>query len=263
MNQPTLKYGCTALIGTNKSGNLKPNEYGYRRCCVGAMNYHNASGIYYNWERSKAAFDSSSDFMRRVTKGNLYGELEHPEWEPGWSYEEFVHRVRMIDGRNISHHISEIEFDFGEVNTKGQTVIVIYAMIKPDRDKGVFLESAFQNPCQNVCFSIRSLVTDRRIAGGKIDRQVDLPVTFDWVSEPGIDKAEKWQAPGLESLDFIYNKRAVDIDIPVSSVIAANDQFAKQAVGMESGNCIGLETFIRNFEAECYRLETPSVLSRW
>lgn len=256
-----LKYSCTALIGTNKLGIIKPDQYGYRKMLLGALNFYNSSGLYYNWEKSKAIFDNSGIFMRQVLDGNLYGELEHPAWAPGWTFEEYVRRIRRIEGSNVSHHIREIEFDFSETNSKGDKIALVYGWVKPDREKGPFLAAALENPCQNVCFSIRSLVTDRRI-GREIDREITECITFDWVTEPGISKAKKWNAPGLESIGSSQVLTEMDIPVDVLRNIAAQNN-RSVGLGLESAADPRLDALLARIDRDKYSLVKPSVLTRW
>ena len=68
----------------------------------------------------------------------------------------------------------------------------------PSGPHAAMLERAFENPGENVCFSIRAFTRDY-MQGGVMYRDLDTIVTFDYVNEPGIDFAEKFKAPSLEA----------------------------------------------------------------
>jgi hypothetical protein len=53
-----------------------------------------------------------------------------------------------------------------------------------------------------VCFSVRSL-TDDKIEGGRLVKHIRTIVTWDYVNEPGIDIARKWNSPSLESFEEV------------------------------------------------------------
>lgn len=260
-----LRYACTALAGVNKTGLLKPDEHGYYRMILGAFNFYNASGIFYDHESSKHVFESSSSFMRRITTGNLYGEREHPAWEKGWSLDEYVRRIRHVDGTNVSHHIREIEVEEHGLDSKGRMVYVVYGWIKPDRDHGAALQSALDNPHQNVCFSIRSLIDDKWIKGECVRTVTEL-VTYDWVTEPGISLATKYNNPGLECFDSLIMMPGEDIIVPDDTIYRLHAQeLEKQraGVGFESESLLGLEALIQHMEKTPYQIGKPQGLIAW
>lgn len=241
----SVKYACTALVGTNKSGILKPDEYGYYKVILGALNFHNAMGIFYDLDSSKAVFDTSGSFMRRITGGNLYSEVEHPKWEKGMSLEEYVRRIRHVEGQNVCAHIREIELEMGKTGANGKPVCIIYGWVKPDRIHGHLLKAALDNPKQNVCFSIRSLVNERTVRG-EIWRTITELITFDWVTEPGISLANKFLAPGLESFR-IHEEMAIDVPIAVLEGIAQSYKRARSyGIALESDEANSIdETLLR------------------
>ena len=258
----SIKFTCTALAGTNKTGILKPDEYGYYKLILGALNFHNAAGIYYDYDTSKQVFEESSSFMRRIRGGNLYSEVEHPEWKPGMSLDDYVRRIRYIDGQNVCAHIREIELVMEEKGAYGKPVCVIYGWVKPDRDKGHLLKAALENPKQNVCFSIRSLVEERRV-GSTIIRSIQELVSFDWVIEPGISKAHKFNAPGLESLQ-LTDRSAVEVPLPILENVAASyRQSNGVGLGVESGHGYGLDEAIARIKRNAVTPYRPAALVKW
>lgn len=238
----SIKYACTALVGTNKAGILRPDEHGYYKLIVGALNFTNSAGIYYDYDTSRQVFESSSSFMRRINDGCLYSEEDHPQWSGNMSLDDYVTRIKRIEPKNICAHIREVEVVKENTGDNGKPVFVIYAWVKPDRERGQYLKDALDNPDQNVCFSLRALVDDRVIGGRRVRSITDL-ITFDWVVEPGISLAKKYNAPGLESYDAINRSEMI---IPLSAIetAIAKSKLAPAGFGMESSDILGLESLV-------------------
>lgn len=194
----SIKFVCTALAGLNKSGNLKPDENGYYKVVLGALNMFNSAGEFYAYEPAKALFENSSQLMRRCAKGALRGEYGHPKPMPGQSANEFANRVMSIWEDKVSHHIMDLELDFNSIKDgKGNPIIAIIGKVLPAGPHGAALERSLKNPNENVCFSIRAFTDDHRM-GGIVHRHLKTVVTWDYVNEPGLSVAEKWQSPALE-----------------------------------------------------------------
>lgn len=201
MKQQAATFGCTALQGTNKSGNLKPDADGYYEVVLGALNFYNSAGAFYTYEGSaREIFKASSSFMRRVANGNLRGEYGHPRRQPGMSVNDYVMRLLDIEEAKISHHIKEVRVDSTSVKDKnGNPCIAIIGKVKPCGPMGPALEKQLQNKSENVCFSIRALTTDEFISG-RLNKEIRQIVTWDYVNEPGISVANKYASPALEAL---------------------------------------------------------------
>jgi hypothetical protein len=184
---------------------------------VGALNVFNSAGQYYVYEQAKNLFQSSSQLMRRVSKGALRGEYGHPKKLPGMSDEQFAHRVLSIYEESVCCHFKEITLDFDRVKDEnGKPVIAIIAKVIPSGPKGPALAASLDNPNENVCFSIRSFTDDYRDRG-ITKRVLKTIVTWDYVNEPGISVAEKFKAPALENLDEHHFSRG-DIERSVRDV---------------------------------------------
>lgn len=194
-----FRYGCTALAGTNKVGDLKPDANGYRDVVLGGFNVFNSGRAFYSYGPSvRGLFENSSAFQRRVKRGSLFGECGHPK-QFGLNLQQFMQRVMMIDETNVGHHIAEVWADDTLFRgADGQPIVTIMGKVKPEGPKAEALESLFQNPKANVCFSIRSLTDDKPIRG-VMNKEVRTIITWDSVIEPGIAMANKWDCPSLES----------------------------------------------------------------
>lgn len=197
-----IKFTATKLSSQGKCGAMPVDVDGYRTMIVGALNAFNSAGEYYVLDAAKKLFEESSTFMRRVKNGCLKGEVGHPRPAQGMAMNAFMDRVCSIDETNVCVHFKEVWLDPSvkvESNASANSGIVpILAKIKPAGPKGPALEAALNNPNENVCFSIRALTRDQRI--GRINHRTLVFIqTFDWVNEPGISIANKWDAPALES----------------------------------------------------------------
>lgn len=225
----TVRYGCTALAGTNKVGNLPKDEDGYYTVIVGALDVYNHSGAFYRLDTARKLFESSSSFMRRVNDGALKAEWGHPKHKPGMSKRQFISRVLQIDETNICASFKEIWLDHTSIKDENdKSVVTIMAKVKPSGPMGKYLQEMLDDPNQNVCFSIRSLTDDIPV-GMVIHKHINIIVTFDAVIEPGISWAKKWNAPSLEAL---YDDVLVTEDF-LRSISRYEEE---SCVAMESGS---------------------------
>ncbi|MBE0438357.1 MAG: hypothetical protein IBX57_01125 [Gammaproteobacteria bacterium] len=197
----TASYSCTALVGTNKAGELKPDADGYYTLVVGALNSFNSGGAFYAADPAKSLFEKSSGFMRRVESGNCKGETGHPKMSPGQSRRDFINRVLTIEETRVCCHFKSFKLEEGFKTKDGKIVTAIIAELKPAGPMGDALKESLENKHENVCFSIRSLTDDHFNPAGFLQKDIKTIVTFDWVTEPGISAAQKWESPSLESLD--------------------------------------------------------------
>lgn len=195
-----VRFGSTALAGTNKAGIIPKDADGYRTMIVGGLNIFNSAGQWYSYDGAKALFESSSQFMRRVSRGCLFGELAHPRQEKGQSFDDYVQRILEIRESNICVHFKEIFLDFNSVkDANGRAVVAIMAKLAPSGPHGPALEKSLENKNENVCFSIRSFTKDYYDRGIEV-RELKNIVTFDRVLEPGLAIANKYSCPSLESI---------------------------------------------------------------
>ena len=193
----TIRFECTRL--GRQLGRLKSDGQGGYVMPVGGLNVFNSAGQYYTFEAAKKLFEESSQFMRRVERAVVRAEVGHPVKEPGMSENDYIRRVLTIRESNVCAFHKEIWLDFNSIKDKnGKPVIAIMSRVCPSGPHAAMLERAFENPGENVCFSIRAFTRDY-MQGGVMYRDLDTIVTFDYVNEPGIDFAEKFKAPSLEA----------------------------------------------------------------
>lgn len=228
----SIRFGCTSLLGTNKSGSLKQDADGYYECVVGALNVYNSAGHYYVYEQCRDLFDKSSQLMRRVKRGALRGEYGHPKRQISQSMDDFAHRVLSIHEEQVCCHHAELFLDFDRIKDEnGKPVISIVSKVAPSGPYGHVLERSLKNPRENVCFSIRSF-TDDFMDRGVVKRILKTVVTFDYVNEPGIAVAEKFRSPALEDLDegVIFTRNQIKRAVKTGS----NNVVAQESVSLSA-----------------------------
>lgn len=217
----SVKYSC-AIIAGDKKRQLKRDDHGYFEHTLGAFNVYNSAGKYYPLLDSvKKMFDVGGTLRRRLDNGQCRGEFEHPAPQPGQSLTDFIQRVVTIKADRVSHHIASVRLEESK-DEQGRPVVLCIGRVKPSGPYGNVLNESLTNPEENVAFSIRSL-TNERMGPGRRELHVTNIVTWDYVNEPGISLANKYQTPTLESID-------TDILIPRTEMVKARDM---AGVGME------------------------------
>lgn len=188
-------------LPAGKKGVLK-QDGAYREICIGAFNSFNQSGAYYTYsENSRLAqlFHESSDFMRRISAGQLYSEYDHPKADPKMTRQELFVRRLTVDPDRVAAHIRKVRLvPDAVVDVKGRKCIAVIGEVAPSGPFGKYVEESFNNPSQNTAFSIRCFTKDNPI-GGVLYKQIVEIVTWDKVYEPGIKCASKFSTPSLES----------------------------------------------------------------
>lgn len=219
----TLVYENTALVGSTKTGMLKPDANGYYELVLGAFDYFNSQDAFYTLEPFKLLLMQSSSLMRRVNKGVLRGELGHPKFNSTMSKRDIIMRVLDIQEDRTSAHIKSISLDEERIINNGQKVAAVIGMVKPSGPFGYVLEKQLANPDENVFFSVRSLTDDHYNSAGTLIKEVKEIITWDQVNEGGIDIANKYMSPALESINF-----------STGDLLAAERKALEFGVGMES-----------------------------
>lgn len=194
-------FACTALVGTNKTGKLPVDENGYYTVVLGAFDFYNSANEYYPFASAKELFKESSSFMRRVRTGNARGEYGHPKPLPGMNDRQYIDRILEIKESQICCHFKEIWIDNKTIRgANGNYIIAVMGKVRPCGPYGPALKASLDNTDENVCFSVRCLTENQLIAGVR-NKHMRVLVTYDFVNEPGISIANKYQAPSLEAYD--------------------------------------------------------------
>lgn len=228
MSEQRISFGCTALLGTNKGGTLKPNADGYYKVILGALDFENSYGAQYPLQSAKEVFKESSGFMRRLRAGYCRGEYGHPKRLPGQVHDEFIRRIMTIEETRICMHIAEAWIDYDSVKYEGKKIVTIWGLIRPEGPYGAYLKDSLDNPKCNVAFSLRSITLDEYIQG-RLYKNIDDIACWDFVVEPGLKPANKYANPALEDFG--------SVSIPMDHLHQViSSQY--QRVGMESNNML-------------------------
>lgn len=218
-----IRFTSTKLASSGKKGILKQDSEGYYLLPLGGLNAYNSAGEYYTLQGAEELFKSSSLLMRRIEKGVVKSELGHPKKQAGMSDDQFLERILTIEETNVCAHIKELRLDheFGKNNPqfKNPRLVAIMGLIKPSGPHGAALESSLNTPSENVTFSIRGL-TNNFYEKGQCYRVLTTIITFDQVTEQGINIANKWDSPSLETISEtpIYEQQLRRIADNVSAV---------------------------------------------
>lgn len=199
-----ISFTCQVLRGTNKEGLLKPDENGYYTVVLGGFNIRNEMGNFYPFNKYlEEIFKNSSTFMRKIEKGQLRGECDHPTPWKGMTEREWFSRLRKIETSRVSHHIRKVTLDFNNYRSQhGETMVAVLGEVKPaGGELGDKLRASLENPDEDTAFSVRSLTLDQPMVTGAWRKDIYECVTWDWVEEPGVRNATKYHSPGLESFD--------------------------------------------------------------
>ncbi len=184
---------------------IKPDADGYYKVTLGAINIHNSSGDFYEYNNEVAElFKSSASLMMRLQNGALRSENGHPKVLPGMSKKDFIRRICTIEETLVCGHIKEINVNITERVDPGSNapIVLITGLIRPEGMHGEALKSSLENPDSNTALSIRSLTADRMVGATKV-KTLKYIVTWDFVIMPGIPVADKMTWASLESEDMI------------------------------------------------------------
>ncbi|QAX96122.1 hypothetical protein [Vibrio phage vB_VmeM-Yong XC32] len=244
-------YESTVLQTRNKVGKMAIDANGYREICLGAFNCMSEKGEFYRFTKElEAMFSPSSRLMQQIANGKLHGEVEHPYPVPGMTFGMFVSRVGRVANELVGHHIKSVRLEEGK-DDKGNRIIKVFGWVKGSGLYGPQLEKKFDNPEENVDFSIRTLTHPTTYEGGVPNKRIKLIVTWDQVNHGGIAVANKWDTPSMEGIDASNEGIwTPDKDEPIAISEAAlfkSEQEAKllDGIGME-GDDLVTSTMIRS-----------------
>jgi hypothetical protein len=222
-----VMFNNTILKGINKGGILKPDENGYYDMVLGALGVMNSAGEQYvNTATARSTFEQNGTLMRRINQGLLRGEYGHPDPADSPNFLAFESRVRKIKEDRISHHISKVWLE--EIEYKGKKVLGILGKVKPCGPHGKALEDSITNPEENVTFSGRYYSNVGNVSGIR-QREIHTVATWDFVSEPGIECANKYASPSLESMGDML----IDVE-HMQAAVAHEEANRELAMSMES-----------------------------
>lgn len=241
MNQQAL-FTCNVLQSKGKLGNLKSDDNGYYEVCVGALDAFNDVGELYAYTPNVVSlFEPNGRLNQRLAQKNvLHGEVGHPKRMPGESAEAFMQRAITINESNECVHYKSVRIEDGK-DEHGRHIKLVIAKLTPSGVHHAMMDKKLKNPDENVAFSIRCL-TKPVMIGGKICKEIFHVITWDYVNEPGIACATKYDSPSMESAkaDIIMPDNEIvtpDNDIILTpEMLTGIETKVSTMMGMESAN---------------------------
>lgn len=199
------RYAAVALPCANKAQNLKPDNTGYYRTILGAFDTCNHNGVAYPLLPSvRQLFEKGGIVRRRLDAGLCRSEFGHPKIQK-MPLQDALERLAFIEPTLVCAHIKSVELVNGK-DEYGKPIVLTVGMVKESGPYGESMKNQFDNPEENVAFSIRSFTTTQ-VSGGRQARIVKDIATWDYVTEPGIKHATQFESAGLESIveDIVFN----------------------------------------------------------
>lgn len=227
----SVRFTATAVKNLGKKGILPADEHGYRETILGALNVYNSAGEFYSAEGVRHLFESSSLLQKRISRNRLRCELGHPKKMPGESDQAFINRIFMINEERVCGHIKEVYLDDNRIKSEnGTPIIAIVGKVAPSGPFADTLERSFNNPNENVCFSVRGFTDDVRVRG-ITNRYLKTIITWDNVNDPGISFAEKWYSPSLETIDSqLFTRRQIERSVQEAKLAGVSQESAQMNI---------------------------------
>lgn len=248
----------TPILSGPREAVSKPDDKGYHSLILGGFNTYNTSGAYYPLKPIKELMSASSVLMRRINRGQLRSELGHPHKLPKESLSSFISRIAYIDEKNVCAHIASVSLEYTGNNNDP---VYVRGNIKPAGPYAETLKQSLNNSEENTAFSLRSMTLDRYIDGVLI-KHIKQIFTWDYVNEPGIAKANKWNDAGLESINS--NKKhngLVLVDNDEVIVITKDD--LEEAIETTSKVSMENAELLQGVYRDIYHSESKSFYSYW
>lgn len=232
-----IVYSNKVLEFKGKRGILKCSADGYYTVILGGLGIDNEHGTHYaDCATTRKLIEGSSDLTRRLKRGQLYAEWGHPKYDPGMSDQQRQMRARKIVEDRVCGTFRKIWLETCK-DEEGNPFVAIMGEIKPFGPFGQYLKESLDNPDNNTCFSGRYW-SNRTIRNGQYVLEIHTVGTWDFVLEPGIAQAQKYN---LNTLESIFEEYTVDPQWLIS-------ESAKPAeMTMESSGGISAKTILQSF----------------
>lgn len=216
-------YGNIELANAANKGIIVPDSRGFYRIAAGGFNCPNRMGITYKMNQylmecleEGDTVGSGSDLRRRLDRGEVYMEMNHPVQ---WFYEKidgkivrtqitdvmtWVNRLKTIDMDRICGMMENIIPDWSQFDPRTMSGQVLFDIIaKPFGPFGPLFKENLDTPEMGTAVSIRTVTSPQQF--GQTTRNVEYWTGVDWVPEPGFAEATKYRTSpdlvgGLESL---------------------------------------------------------------
>lgn len=195
--QAQFSIGSTALMGTNKTGSIPKNEDGSWRVVLGALNFKNSRGEIYTGVSGREILRPGTGLHRRIENAQCRGEYGHPKRDGMMNDNQWLSRICTIEETRVCHLHKEVWLD--TMQYQGQSVLSFLGDIITEGPYGDTLERQLGNVDSNVAFSIRSITQDAFVMGVNNKTLIEV-AAWDYVNEPGLSIATKYNNPALESM---------------------------------------------------------------
>ena len=242
---------CITNIVTATDKVLVKDADGYRDIILGALNVYNTRGDFYKYTAKAARLlADGSELFARISSG-LFSEEDHPPFARGMTTRDFIVRNLRIEKTEICATIKDIRVVKTDMYDRGcsEPIYLIYGKVKPTGPYGPALESDFNNPSNNVAFSIRSFTIDTDLIGapGKKVKELDEIITWDRVPRPGIYLANKFATLNLSvessdmmtiTPDMIKNENLIADMSALSAVSTESDKVVIDSLVSTMRSCV-------------------------
>lgn len=227
---------------------MEADADGYVWINAGAYNAYNESGQYYDGDGIEALFEPTSALARRISKGVVRSELGHPRQLPGMSSTMYEARMMDIQEDRYCGHIRAAKI----VNNKDGKMKITKINITPFGHYKSTLADALATKDSNCFFSVRSM-SNRRVVNGVLVKKVYQIITWDFVTEGGLNKANKFDTDvDLESMDSkqlmenIKTNEMMNIDLnntsEVKYVLKHFEEYRRSNLDKESNETVSVIT---------------------
>jgi len=254
MSKGKVIFRVNPTVLEGKQGILPKDDKGRYIVMVGAYNAKNTSGDKYVFTQQVKNLFSKSVARTRCADKQLYGEADHPELShfrnKTRSFEEavamYMDRLWVVPTKNQAHQIHDFWFEELPDRVDGQPVYGVFNLISPINERQ---RASLENPEENTAYSVRSFIDKEpsRLQGWLVET-TEL-ITWDWVTNPGISYAGKYNTPGLESQTLIEFNDGMDVlinDGVFRHLQKMQEQHAALNHGVESDNHVMLTTMIKD-----------------
>ena len=197
LQQPFASYSNIVLSGSGKQGILKKLDNGYYELILGALAAYGNGNWLYDEGSGKQYIENDREFLAELQGGRLKGEWGHPRRPAGMSDQDWFVRINEIYEDNTCVTFRNVSLSMDIIkDEKGRRVVGIIGQVKPSGKQARSFQDMLENPEEDTPFSIRCFA---RKDFGNMRKHINKIVTWDYVTQPGIAVASKYNTPSLES----------------------------------------------------------------
>lgn len=190
-------YSNIALAGSGKKGVLKDVGNGYKEIILGAFGAFGNGGWLYDTASAMRYIENDQEFLRMMQAGRIRGEWGHPVRPAGMNDQDWFVRICTIVEANMCCHIRRIRPSLETVtDERGRKVIAIIGEVKASGKEASAFADMLNNPDEDVNFSIRCFAKKNF---GNMTKHMTKIITWDFVFDPGVPVASKYNTPSMES----------------------------------------------------------------